>query len=312
MKDAAETQVTTGRPLQLAAEPKDSDPGSNSYIITYLTRKHGRNHSEISFDYGPNLDVPASELKEGSFNGSGDNMMWGEVLWRFSMEGNICLLRVSMVSGTRAAGTAQLVLPTDTLHLPDGSPVTPKFLQSMASYPFSESGSLRDAKELGRDSGGEVAFIDVSDKQGQGDAKTSEVLSHLKSSGSVRNLMGANGPEFASFDNLRYAGPGGNLMRPDGMADMVATKKVRELLQKKETPEENPEGNSVFKPIEKKEEQGRFAKEMSLEDANSAAKELNTSLENTKQIAKDLGFVKSACVHNTVLAFYHKKAKILS
>lgn len=303
-------QSTNGMPdsHSLNTVPKDSDSGSNSYVITYLTRKHGTNGSEVSFDYGPNLDVPVEDLTKGSFNGAGDNMMWGEVLWRFAVEGTPFLLRTSLVSTSRSAGTQQLVLPASPVHLPDGSVISPNTLQGFASYPFNDNGSLRDAKELGRDSGGEVAFVDVSDKQGQ-DTKGPEILAHVKASASVRNLPGANGPEFVAFDNLRYAGPGGNLMRPDGMADMVATRKVKEILAKAPETPEKPSTDSVFKPINEKGKDSRFAKKMDLGEATTSAKELNTALENTRTIAKELGFSKSAQM-KAIVAFYDKKSRM--
>jgi hypothetical protein len=305
---AEQTNTGTATPHSLNTTPKDSDAGSNSYVVTYLTRKHGSNGSEVSFDYGPNLDVASEDLTKGSFNGVGDNLMWGEVLWRFALEGSPFLLRTSLVSNSRSAGTQQLVKPTSPVHLPDGSVLSPRVLQGFASYPFNENGSLRDAKELGRDSGGEIAFVDVSDKQGQ-DVKSSEILAHIKSSASVRNLPGANGPEFVAFDNLRYAGPGGNLMRPDGMADMLATRKVKEILAKApEVPVKHPT-DSVFKPINEKSKDSRFAKKMDLEEATTSAKELNSALENTRTIAKELGFSKSARL-KAVIAFYGKKSRM--
>ena len=301
-------------------EVKDSDPGSNAYVITYLTMKHGDTKSEISFDYGKDLNVSYNDLTKGSFNGIGDNLMWGEVIWRFTINNVLCVLRTRINSLTRTAGTSQLVLPKEPIKLPGNKVLSPEDLKGFNSYPFNDVGSIRDAKELARDSNGEIAFIDVSNNEGQ-DSKTEGLINHIRSSGNVKNVMNADGPEFVSFKNLRYAGPDKRLMRPDGQADMVSTQKVQEILSK--GPQQNSEKvDSIFKPKSepsentvKTEKQQRFAEDRDTETTSTTetvdtdgstkgVKTLNKELEKTKNLLRDTGLFKRASIKNIIVQNY--------
>jgi len=304
---------------QLSVAPGDSDPGSNVYVVTYLTRKHGDGGREVFFEYGPQMDVPAQDLKDGSFNGIGDNLKWAEVLWKFALEGKPYLVRIPMNSPRRgmANGGSYVTPPTPSVtKLPDGSVLSAEDLKAFRSYPFQEMGSLRDAKELGRD--GSIVFVDVSDSNGQ-DKLTEEIITHLRATDNVKNMFGSIGPEFVDQKSLMYAGPGSNaLVWPNGNVDQATSRRIADILRAGE--KEVPEGASKFKPVDKarkeeKEGEQRFSKDDSM-DANNgidkaqeSADKLKNTLNQVKDTAKSIGLVKSAhLVNRVVLSFTEKKA----
>lgn len=289
----------------------DVDQGSSIYVVTYLTRKHGANNKEVFFEYGPQMDVPSNELKDGSFNGIGDNMKWSEILWKFSLEGTPYILRAPFNSPKMGlANSGTLVTPPSppTTKFPDGSVLSVEDLRNLKSYPFNESGSLRDARELDRD--GQVVFIDTSDYNGQ-DQKVEEVLSRLKSSDNMKNAFNGMGPEFSDQKSLMFAGAGNSVLRwPDGTPDIATSKKVAELLKKE--PEQTPDSESKFEPIDNGgKSDHRFAENLDVGKTQDSVDKLNKSLAKAKDTAKSMGLLASTQNRLKVAALYEQKKNSL-
>lgn len=290
---------------KLSTAPSDVDTGSSLFVVTYLTMKHGPSNKEVFFEYGPNMDVSPNELRDGSFSGIGDNMKWAEVLWKFSIEGTSYVLRAPMNSpkmGLANSGSFVAPSPERTL-LPDGSVLSTDDLKGFRSYPFQQSGILRDAHELGRD--GEIVFIDVSDDKGQ-DHLSGEIIGALKSSSNVKNMFHGMGSDFTAQKSLMFAGPGNQVLKwPDGTPDPAVSRRVAELIKKAgDQPDEKPE-ESKFKPINDKGENERFSGDkMDLGETQEKADKLKKNLSEIKETARDLGLIKKA---NRVIAAYVRK-----
>lgn len=301
----------TNSGVTLTATPTDVDQGSNIFVLSYLTRKHGPAKSDVFFEYGPEMEASASDLAEGSFNGIGDNMRWSEIFWKFSIEGNNYLFQAPLNSPKMSlANSGSLIAPPSptVTKLPDGSVLTVEDLKGLKSYPFQDLGTLRDAKELARD--GQVVFIDSSDKSGQ-DHLSTAIVTHLKTSTNVKHMFGGMGPEFMVQKSLMFAGPGNQILKwPDGTPDTAISKRVAALLEKKDT-EKVPDTESKFEPIDN-DVNKRFADEDGLNSVPSKGdlrktKQLDDTLKSIHKTTEALGLNPKSANGIDMLQSFHAK-----
>jgi hypothetical protein len=295
----------------LTEMPSSTD--NNAYAIVYLTAKHGTSNT-TAFDYGKGMEMTATaeDLLKGSFSKKGDNMQWEALFWKFAVGGITCLVKILIDSKTRKAGATTFILPKEPVKFPNGGVLDSRYLEKLPSYPFNNNG-LRPFDELERD--GQLAIIDVSDNNGV-DTKSKEVLEHMMVSDGISGFMDGEGADFGKYPNVRYLGVNDLLTRPDGMADMAASKKVSEILKNadKETPVTTP----TTAPAPEEDKDKRFAAGMALtdlEDTDSALSKIKTNLEKIEPTAVKLfgeASTKTASLHRVVMDFYIKKANTLT
>lgn len=296
----------------LTEMPSSTD--NNAYAIVYLTAKHGTSNT-TAFDYGKGMEMTATadDLLKGSFSKKGDNMQWEALFWKFAVGGVTCLVKILIDSKTRKAGATTFILPKEPIKFPNGGILDSKYLEKLPSYPFNNNG-LRPFDELERD--GQLAIIDVSDNNGV-DTKSKEVQEHMMVSDGISGFMDGEGADFGKYPNVRYLGVNDLLTRPDGMADMAASKKVSEILKNadKETPVTTTPAPT---PAPEEDKDKRFAAGMALtdlEDTDSALSKIKTNLEKIEPTAVKLfgeASSKTASLHKVVMDFYVKKASTLT
>ena len=252
--------------IELKTIPKDSDTGSNAYVITYRTNKHdsGNGSSQTALDYGPKMgtnNYTREQIEQASFTGDkGDNLMWDTLYWRCTLDGTPIVYKTTMDSKKRGVGVdEQLIVPNKKIRLPGGSILDTTYLRSLPAFPFDENGVLRAATELARDSSGNVSFVDSSDGSGTS-VNLPKIEAHVKISSGVAGLDG-KGPEFESSDQYRYFN-GQTLAAPNGKVDMASPKIIAEVLSKAKSPSAKAtpgapgaQGGSVFEPIQDKNSQ---------------------------------------------------------
>lgn len=307
----------------LSVAPTDSDQGSNLYVVTYLTRKHGVAKNDVFFDYGTKMEASAKDLKEGSFSGIGDNMKWAEIFWKFTLDGKAYVLQAPLNSpkmGLANSGTLLTPPSPSVTKLPDGSVLSVDDLKGLKSYPFQDLGTLRDAKELARD--GQVTFVDASDKNGQ-DHLSGAIATHLKSSNNIKNMFGGLGPEFVVQKSLMFAGAGSQVLKwPDGTPDVAVSKRVAQLLGQPETADSvNTETKSKFEAIEEGTKNKRFSGDDDSEvipDTKKTLRDadrLNKTLNNIKNTAVDLGLSSRTAgaipSSRLIMGYLNKRAALL-